>query len=257
MSSELRVPPGGDLINVVVVAEVRLYREGLVGSLACREGLRVVGSAADRHHAVDLVSAVQPDVIVLDMATRDSLEIVSEIRAAAPNINILAFAVEESERGIFACAQAGVAGYVTCEGSMDDLVATIARCTRGELVCSPRITAMLFRRLGSLASGPEKRAEGTVLTAREAQIVGLIDGGLSNKEIAGRLGIEVATVKNHVHNILEKLSVTTRAEAAARLRGLGGGRAVRGVPAAPAHPPPETSPDTRDTRRRQTSGSAL
>ncbi len=228
------LPSVGHAINIVVVAEVRLYREGLVSSLVSREGLTVVGAAGDRCAAVTLVTAAQPDVTVIDMATRDSLEIVREIREAVTKTKILAFAVEESERDIFACAAAGVAGYVTCEGSMDDLVATIARCTRGELVCSPRVTAMLFRRLGSLAGASPSRGEALSLTFREGEIAGLIDGGLSNKEIANRLGIEVATVKNHVHNILEKLSVTTRAEAAARLRNRLPGRPPRGIAAGDA-----------------------
>jgi two-component system, NarL family, nitrate/nitrite response regulator NarL len=242
--------------NVVVVAEVRLYREGLVSSLASREGLTVLGAAGDRANAVMLVTAVQPDVIVLDMATRDSLDIVRKIREAMPTAKILAFAVDESERDIFACAEAGVAGFVTCEGSMDDLVATIARCTRGELLCSPRITAMLFRRLSSSAVGPENRAATLFLTTREQQIVSLIDTGLSNKEIAHQLGIEVPTVKNHVHNILEKLSVTSRAEAAARLRTYSSGRAAHGPAPASAVAAPEIAPDLRHGGRRQASRSA-
>jgi DNA-binding NarL/FixJ family response regulator len=241
-------------INLVVVAEVRLYREGLIGSLASSEGLAVVGAAGDQDDALALVAAVKPDVMILDMATRNSLDIVRKVREAAPKTKILAFAVDESERDIIACAEAGVAGYVTCQGSMDDLVATIARCTRGELVCSPRITAMLFRRLGTLVGGPQNAGEALSLTAREGQIVDLIDAGLSNKEIANRLGIEVATVKNHVHNILEKLSVTTRAEAAARLRSRASSRPARGAAAVPTS---AIAPDIRDGGRRHVSRSSI
>src|SRR5262245_1935265 len=154
-------------IVVVVVAEVRLYREGLVSSLSSRPGLAVGGAAADRGAAITLVVAAKPDVTVVDMATRDSLDLVREIREAAPDTKILAVAVDETEGDIFACAAAGVSGYLSCEGSMDDLVATIERCTREELDCSPRVTAMLFRRLGSLTGGSPKRAETFALTSRE------------------------------------------------------------------------------------------
>jgi DNA-binding NarL/FixJ family response regulator len=207
-------------IRVAIVADVRLYREGLAANLSSREDIEVVGSAGDREAVLRLVAAAAPDVLVLDMATRDSLGIVCAVRSQQSDVKIVALAVDESDRDIFACAEAGVAGYVPCDGSTDDLVTTIRSCTRGELICSPRIAALLFGRLCSLA-GPGRRGPGpgSHLTGREQQIGRLIDSGLSNKEIAQQLNIEVATVKNHVHSILEKLQVTTRAEAAARLRG--------------------------------------
>jgi two-component system, NarL family, nitrate/nitrite response regulator NarL len=217
-------PSSADPIRIIVVADVRLYREGLAGRLASRPELAVVGSAGHRDEALALLATAEPHVVVLDMAMRDSLQAVRAIRSQDPTIRIVAFAVDESEGNISACAEAGVAGYVPCEGSTDDLVETIRSCTRGELICSPRIAAMLFRRLCSLAGGGIERTggssliEGCPLTGREQQVVELIDAGLSNKEIAQQLNIEVATVKNHVHNILEKLQVTTRREAAARLR---------------------------------------
>jgi two-component system, NarL family, nitrate/nitrite response regulator NarL len=206
-------------LRVVVVAEVRLYREGLRDGLSSRDGLAVVGTAGSLEEVRRVVAVTRPDVVVLDMATRDSLRIVTALREEEPAPKIVAFALDDTDRDIFACAEAGVAGYVPCEGSTDDLVATIVSCARGELICSPRIAALLFGRLRSLAAGGRGPAATFKLTGRELQIARLIDAGLSNKEIAQDLGIEVATVKNHVHNLLEKLRVTSRAEAAARLRG--------------------------------------
>ena len=100
---------------------------------------------------------------------------------------------------------------------MDDLTSTIISVTRGELLCSPRVAATLLRRVGALANGARAPHALRGLTFREREVLDLIDGGLSNKEIAVRLHIEVATVKNHVHNLLEKLHVTSRAQAAAQL----------------------------------------
>ena len=191
----------------------------MASSLAARENLTVVATAANRDEALALVASVQPDVVVLDMATPDSLDIVRAIGASAPAVRILAFAIEELDREILACAEAGVAGYVFSDASTDDLVSAIERMMRGELLCAPRTAALLLGRLSSLAKDGGHRLDGVNLTGREREIVALIDGGLSNKEIAQRLNIEVATVKNHVHNILDKLHVTTRAQAAARLRG--------------------------------------
>ena len=218
--------PGREKVRVLPVAEVRLYREGLASNLGGRENLHVVGMAANREEASMLVASLQPDVVVLDMATRDSLEIVRAISGSAPKVRILAFAIEELDREILACAEAGVAGYVPCEASTDDLVAAIESVMRGELLCPPRTAALLLRRLASLAKGGQTQMPGLSLTGREREIVVLINEGLSNKEIAQRLNIEVATVKNHVHNLLEKLHVSTRAQAAAHLRG-GAGRASR------------------------------
>jgi DNA-binding NarL/FixJ family response regulator len=113
---------------------------------------------------------------------------------------------------------------VAREGSVHDLVDAVERAARGELQCSPQVAGTLIRRLAWRAAAGATLIP-SPLTARESEIVRLIDEGLSNKEIAVRLGIEVATVKNHVHNLLEKLRVRRRSEAAARLRVLpAGGR---------------------------------
>jgi two-component system nitrate/nitrite response regulator NarL len=215
-------------IRVLPVAEVRLYREGLARSLGGRKNLEVVATAANRDEALTLVESMQPDVVVLDMATSDSLEIVRSIGRSAPKVRTLAFALEEIDRAILASAEAGVAGYVPCDASVDDLVAAIESVMRGELLCRPRTAALLLERLASLARGGHAQSQGLNLTGREREIVVLIDQGLSNKEIAQQLNIEVATVKNHVHNLLEKLHVNTRAQAAAHFR-IGTGRAVRSV----------------------------
>ena len=210
-----RRPP--ERIRVLVVASVRLYREGMASNLEGRDGLSVVGSSASRVEALRLMTATNPAVVVLDMATNQSLDLVRAIKEVDPQVKIIAFAVEEQDPEIIACAEAGVDGYVACEGSMDDLTSTINSVTRGELLCSPRVAATLLRRVGALANGVRKPPATHGLTSRECEVLGLIDGGLSNKEIAVRLQIEVATVKNHVHNLLEKLHVASRAEAASQL----------------------------------------
>lgn len=215
-SSPLIPSPSG--VHVMVIAEVRLYREGLGSSLAGRKNISVVGLAATRDEALDLIESSRPEVVVLDMTTRDSLQIVRSINGTARPVKILAFGIEGLEREILACAEAGVAGYVYCQASMDELVAAIESVVRGELLCPPRMAAILLRRLSSLASGGKEPSDNPNLTAREHEVIMLIDGRFSNKEIAQRLHIEVATVKNHVHSILGKLNATNRAEAAAVLR---------------------------------------
>lgn len=113
------------------------------------------------------------------------------------------------------CVDAGFHGYVSKDASLHDLVRTIESVARGEVVCSPRIVASLFREVARRGPGMSGDA-GIRLTSRERQILDLIDQYLSNKEIARALHISVSTVKNHVHNILAKQKVHRRADAAAR-----------------------------------------
>jgi DNA-binding NarL/FixJ family response regulator len=214
---EVEVPRDDETINIMVVSDVRLYREGLAGSLAQRHRLAVV-STADNVDDLARIDACEPAIVVIDMSGRGSLDAIRRISASRSGVRVIAFAVEETERDVLLCAEAGAAGYVPCDGAIDDLVNTIHAVARGELLCSPRIAATLFRALHAQGPKPDGDRLALTLTAREREIAPLIDRGLSNKEIAAHLRIEVATVKNHVHNLLEKLQVASRGEAAARLR---------------------------------------
>jgi DNA-binding NarL/FixJ family response regulator len=213
-------------VPLIVVADVRLHREGIVNSLSGRDAFDVVGAASSAEDALALVGSADSAILVLDMVTHDSHEIASTISARVPAVKTIAFAVGDSEREILACVDAGMAGYVSRDASIDDLVAAIESVIRGDLPVPPRIAATLFRRLGPIRKG-EREAPSQTLTARERQILLLIDEGLSNKEIAERLSIEVATVKNHVHSLLTKMHVNTRGQAAARLGGNGASRQQR------------------------------
>jgi two-component system, NarL family, nitrate/nitrite response regulator NarL len=202
-------------IGVLIVADVRLYREGLATSLASREHLFVVATSSDRSDARAKVHEAGPDVVVVDVAMRESLELIRDLRREAGATKILAFAVEEVASDILDCAEAGAAGYVTADASIDDLVAAIERIAREELVCSPRIAAKLFRRMSERFDEPGT-THAKPLTMRERQVLDFIRLGLSNKEIAEKLCIAEPTVKSHVHNLLDKLEVSSRAQAAAR-----------------------------------------
>jgi two-component system, NarL family, nitrate/nitrite response regulator NarL len=125
--------------------------------------------------------------------------------------------VSERDAEIVAWAEAGVAGYVVTDTSLDDLIPTIASVVRGETLCSPRISAVLLRRVKALATAGTTVSLG-VLTPREIEVADLLAQGLSNKEIALCLSIALPTVKTHVHSILTKMSAHRRGEAVARLR---------------------------------------
>jgi DNA-binding NarL/FixJ family response regulator len=197
----------------LIVADVRLYREGLAGSLSTCSRLVVVGTCANSADARAHVPRLDPDVVLVDVATHQSLELIRHLRAAAPRSKVLAFAVEEVGADIVECAEAGASGFVAADASIDDLITAIEGIGRAELVCSPRIAAQLFGRISERGERYSFHTRG--LTSREREVLDCIRQGQSNKEIAQKLNIAEPTVKNHVHNLLDKLHVTTRAQAAA------------------------------------------
>jgi len=207
---------------VLIVGDIRLYCDGL-GQLLARNGqVRVIAVATSIDETVARVDEDRPDVILVDMAMSGSLDVVRATRGVRPALPIIGLAIPESEPEIVACAEAGVSGYMQRDGTLDDLLEAVHGALGGELRCSPRVAMALLRRVAALAPGPEDQLSGS-LTRRELEVLGLIESGLSNKEIAGRLGIEPSTAKNHVHRVLEKLGVHRRTEAAARLRRAGVG----------------------------------
>lgn len=201
------------MIRILVVTDVRLYRDGLVQHLGRQPPMQVVGAAGDRASALEASQTLLPDVVLLDLAMAEGRATIGALRALAPSVRVVVLGVSESDGDVLCCAESGAAGYVVRDGSIDDLTATVECVARGELRCSPRAAAMLLQRVFALAS--ERGLNATVaeeLTLREREIVRLVERGLSNKDIARQLGIELPTVKNHVHHILEKLRVRRRGE---------------------------------------------
>jgi DNA-binding NarL/FixJ family response regulator len=206
------------MVTVLIVSEVRIYREGLAELLSHEPTLRVVGAADGTTDGLIRAYELEPMVVVLDHAAGEALSFSGLLSQVHPDTRVVALGLPETDEAVLAYAEAGIAGYVSRDGSVHDLVAAIESAVKGELRCSPRLAGTILRRLAwRAAAGGDISPQGA-LTNRETEIVRLIDQGLSNKEIAVRLGIEVATVKNHVHNLLDKLRVHRRSEAAARLR---------------------------------------
>lgn len=206
--------PSPDPVRLLIVSDVRLFRECLAQALSGLADVAVVAHAANLPHVLSVIASTRPEVVLIDVASKRSLEIVSAINHAASSTKVIAIGVHDVEREILACAEAGVAACFPCDGSLSELVATIAGSRRDEMACSPRAAAVLFRHVASLTRPSPDRHDVAPLTVREGEVVALIDRGLSNKEIAQELNLELATVKNHVHNILEKLNVASRHHAA-------------------------------------------
>jgi two-component system nitrate/nitrite response regulator NarL len=203
------------MILVFIVGPVRVYREGLARAFADHPQIRLIGEAPTPRAAVAVVRDLGPDVVLVDLSAPGAIEAARTLGQVGARL--VAVAAPEDDRSVIACAEAGVVGFVGCEAAPADVVAAAEAAARGEATCSPRAAAALLRRVAEDARARRLSAFAP-LTARERQVVALIDEGLSNKEIAARLCIELSTVKNHVHNLIEKLGARGRADAAARVR---------------------------------------
>jgi two-component system, NarL family, nitrate/nitrite response regulator NarL len=205
-------------VQVLIVSGCRLLRESVANVLQSSSAIDIVGAARSHDEALSIADTLHPDVVVIDIATHRGLGTVRAIRAVSPSSAIVAFGVTEAEAEVVSCAEGGVTGYVGADASEDELVEAVERVARGEPHCSPRTAAFLLQRLANIAGRNYDTPSAPSLTTREREIASLLELGLSNKQIAVQLNIELATVKNHVHNILGKLGASTRGEAAARLR---------------------------------------
>jgi two-component system, NarL family, nitrate/nitrite response regulator NarL len=204
------------MVAVVIIGCVRLYREGLASAISATHDMTVRATFDLPNATVDRLRDASPDVVIVDVQSADLLPLIRGARRQLPAIKIVAFAVEENENTLIRCAEAGVSGYVTCDASVDELVMVVRSVVCEEFVCPPRIAAMLLKRLASAGNREDARTNEVILTARERQVLRHICEGLSNKEIAEACHISEATVKTHVHHLLDKLKVRTRSEAAAR-----------------------------------------
>lgn len=206
--------------RVLIVDDCTLYRD-YVAAVIASHGAAPPGIAWDLPSLIASFEATLPRVILVNMATRDSAGLLRNALNFGPHVRVVALGVfEDDESEIVACAEAGVAGYHLRNESLEDLLVLVHKVAAGESHCSPRVSAVLLRRLSSLASQRQPVPKELVLTEREAQILGMLKMGLSNREIASQLCIAVHTVKNHVHSLLAKLGVSTRAQAAALARAL-------------------------------------
>ena len=205
------------MLQVLLVSDLRFYREGLQRALSQEPGLEVAGAASSADRALALVAATATDLVLLDLGVPGGMALVRAIRRGAPGVRVVALGVAETGTAIMPWAEAGVAGYVPRESSLAELVSTIQNIVDGQPPCAPQVAAALLQRVATLAGPRPAGREPTGLTAREVEIVGLIERGLSNGEIARTLSIALPTVKNHVHNVLTKLDVHRRWDAPRQL----------------------------------------
>jgi len=209
--------PAGSRIRVFVCGELRLCREGLAEALAGHDALEVVGTGPLDGPGVEAAEAARPDVILVDAASvRARSDVVRRISATATRAgHVVAYGIADEELDANPC---GLAGSVSGEATLEELMATILHVAQGGCPGFQGDDALLLKRLSALAGQRDVLRVEEHLTSREGEILALVDEGCSNKEIASRLGIELSTVKNHMHHILGKLHAARRGQAAASVR---------------------------------------
>ena len=209
-------PSSAHVLGVVILSAVRFVRESLSEILGRDEGMTVFGHYAALDDALRETLTRRADVLMLDAAFTNGKGAVKLIRETVPQVRVVVFAVIETEENVIAWAQVGVAGYVPSTAALGELTTLLRDISDGKQTCSALVVAALLRQVASDAHfGVADPTSVALLTARELEILRLIDAGLSNKDIARRLGISSGTTKSHVHNLLAKLNVQRRGQAAA------------------------------------------
>jgi len=210
-------------INLLLVNESRLIGNVITVALEDAPDINVLASVTSIEDALQVIQEQNVDVALVSTRLPDqgALRLTSDITKLAPSTKVLALGLTEEKNRVLRYVEAGATGCVLKDDSLEDLIETVRAAQDGKVFVSPQIAAALMERLSNLAhmfSDIENNITDTTgLTTREFEVLELIGKGFTNQQIAEQLVIEIGTVKNHVHSILEKLNVSTRGEAAAYL----------------------------------------
>lgn len=198
-------------IRLLIVDDHALLREGLKKILALQNDIDILAAAADGREAHRLAVELLPDVVLMDvnMPHLNGIEATRLITAECPGVKIIALTIHDEEEYVHELVRAGVSAYVLKDIEADSLVETIRAVFRGEAVFHPRIARKLLDGVQRLRGQEAER-----LSGRESEVLCLLAGGLSNKEIARELFVSEKTVKYHITNIFRKINVSDRTQAA-------------------------------------------
>ncbi len=207
-------------VRVLVVDDHTLFRRGIVTVLANQKDISVVGEAVNGLEAIDKAEALVPDVIVMDlnMPQCSGLEATQALQAKMPQVSILVLTVSDNEADLFHAIKFGATGYILKNTEPEELVQAIHHIAQGGVIVSPMMAAKLlteFRSLGTDAMAKKTAEEEDNLSPREDEVLRLVSQGATNKEIADSLFISENTVKTHLRNIMDKLHLANRSQAAA------------------------------------------
>lgn len=201
-------------MKVLVVTEIRLYRDGVAEALRRLDDVELAATAATGPAAVVAARRTECDVVLVDMALTDSTGTVQALLTARPQLKVVALGVPEDGPEVVAVAEAGIAGYVSREATIQEVGEALRGALRGEATLSGKVAAGLLRHIARQAQSRRTLEVPLQLTPREREVLCLLESGLTNKEIARSLDLQLSTVKNHVHNVLAKYGAAGRADVA-------------------------------------------
>ncbi|MFC1916199.1 response regulator [Chloroflexota bacterium] len=209
-----------DTIKVLVVDDHTLFRRGITTVLANQENLEVAGEATDGLEAIEKAEAIVPDIILMDlnMPRCSGLEATQALQAKMPQVNILVLTVSDKEADLLAAMKFGAKGYILKNTEPDALIQAIFNIAQGGAIISPLMATKLlteFKDLEKRAETKSTREAESNLSPREDEVLQLVAQGATNKEIADSLFISENTVKTHLRNIMDKLHLANRSQAAA------------------------------------------
>ncbi len=206
-------------IRIGIVHQVRVVREALAWSLREEPGIFVVDVAPELRSTPQGHMPIEADMVLIEATPEFEVfeARIQGVKRRYHGAKVVALGVTNSRNDILVCIEAGASAYTLSDASLSELADTMRSAHRGGVVCPPEISSYLFERLATVRRelGIKQEGKQEQFTRRESQILQLVADGLSNKEIASHLGLELQTVKNYVHNILEKLRVQNRRAAAA------------------------------------------
>ncbi len=201
-------------MNIVVLTSVRLFGDGLEVCLNTRADMRVLAVVRDLASLRERLASQCVDVVLVDVTQGIDVLDMRSTAAVWPHISLVALGLQEQKQDVVQCGRAGFAGYVSRDASIDALCQSLVDIVAGRLTCPPEISGSLFRALfPANQKHPNEPTLDLALTRRESEVLELVGRGLSNKEIGSELCLSVATVKHHVHHVLEKLKLPRRAQA--------------------------------------------
>lgn len=209
---------GGADMNIIVLSPVRLLGDGLAACLSSRPDMSALAVVNDLASLSDLLATTEIQVVLIDVTQGIDLFDVRAIAVEWPDVALVALGLNEQRQEVIKCGRAGFAGYVARDASIDTLCKSLSEIVAGRLACPPEISGGLLRALFRRDPRTDTPDLDYALTRRESEVLHLLGRGLSNKEIGCELSLSVATVKHHVHHVLEKLKLSRRAQAMRRVR---------------------------------------
>jgi DNA-binding NarL/FixJ family response regulator len=205
-------------IRLLLIEDNRLLRDGIAAMLRGNRDIKVVAASGNGENSILKIHELKPNIILLDLGLRsqNSLHVVEIVKKEFPQAKVIVMDLTPAQGDVLEFVKAGASGFILKDATLDDFLATIRSVAEGGKVLPPILGGSLFTQIieHAVDDGKTNLNKAIRMTKREQEVIGLISDGLSNKEIAKRLHVATYTIKSHVHNIMEKLTLHTRLEVA-------------------------------------------